>query len=77
MDKLKENVGNEDGGSKTSGGGWKAIGKTLIEVCMCDKSLVDVSINVYSTLDEYIDLRDKRTDCERYFCDGSPFSNPK
>lgn len=44
--KIVGTAGSKSGGSKTSGGGWKAIGRNTVEMCACDES-EDDSINFF------------------------------
>lgn len=66
--KITGTVGNVNGGSKTSSGGWSSIGRKPVEVCVWDQDYANGNINFFKILDEYIALRDSVAgDLDRFF----------
>ena len=51
--KIKSAVGSTNGSSKTSRGGFNAIGQKPLEVCVWNEHYLDGAVNFFQDLDDY------------------------
>lgn len=52
-------VGSTSGESKTSGSGWKAVGRNPMKLCVWNGSYENSAVNFHRIIDDYIQVRDK------------------
>lgn len=57
--KLSGAVGSTSARTKTSPGGWKAIGENPLESIVWTESYSDVTINFFASIEDYMAFQDE------------------